>query len=682
MAAEDREAVRRRIEELRREIEYHNYRYYVLDQPEISDAEYDALMRELEELEQAHPELVTPDSPTQRVGVPPSSAFAPVRHLEPMFSLDNAFDVDELEAWQERVVRGLGRAPDAYSCEPKIDGLAVSVVYEGGILTRAATRGDGVVGEDITANVRTIRAIPLRLRGDPPAVLEVRGEIYMPVSAFEQLNREREERGEPPFVNPRNAAAGSVRQKDPAVTAARRLSNWMYHLGHMEGGPTFERHSESLAWFRELGLRVNPDNRVVSSLEEIETYATWAEEHRHALDYEIDGVVVKVDSFADQRTLGFTARAPRWAIAYKLPAEEKTTKLLSIEVNVGRTGVVTPYAVLEPVFVGGVTVTTATLHNEREIHRKDVRPGDWVIVRRAGEVIPEVVGPVLSKRPPGLPEWHMPKRCPFCGSPIVKDEHGVRAYCTGGYACPSRLREWLVYFGSRAAMDIDGLGYKTVDLLVEHGLVADPADIFALQPDDLLDFEGWGPKKVDNLMRAIAAAKDRPVWRLLVGLGIDHVGPTVAQVLARRFGGIDAIAAASEEELAAIDGIGPEIARSIREWFAEEENRRLVEKLRAAGVRMVEPTEERPEVSLEGVTLVLTGTLSRFTRDEAKEEVERRGGHVASSVSRRTTALVAGEHPGSKLAKAEQLGVPVIDEDTFVALLEKGPDVLPGQASG
>ncbi len=675
----DREPARRRIEELRRLINYHNYRYYVLDQPEISDAEYDALMRELRELEAAFPELVTPDSPTQRVGVAPSGAFQPVRHLEPMFSLDNAFSFDELGGWVKRVERGLGHEPDAYSCEPKIDGLAVSVVYEHGRLVRGATRGDGVVGEDITANIRTIRAVPLVLLGDPPTVLEVRGEVYMPVSAFEELNRQRIEMGDPPFVNPRNAAAGSVRQKDPAVTASRNLSNWMYHLGRVEGGPPLAHHHEALAWLRQLGLRVNPANRLAAGIDEIEDYARWAEANRHTLDYEIDGVVIKVDSFADQGELGFTARAPRWAIAYKLAAEEKTTRLLAIEVNVGRTGLVTPYAVLEPVFVGGVTVTTATLHNEREVHRKDVRPGDWVVVRRAGDVIPEVVGPVRSKRPPGLPEWRMPETCPFCGSRIVKDENGVRAYCTGGYSCPSRLREWLVYFGSRTAMDIDGLGYKTVDLLIENRLVRDPADIFTLEPQDLLQFEGWGAKKVENLMRAIGAAKERPLWRLLVALGIDHVGPTVAKALARRFRSIDALAAASEDELAALDGVGQEIARSIVDWFADDENRRLVEKLRKAGVRMAEDDRQRVAgVSLEGVTLVFTGTLAEGSREAAKEAVEARGGKVASTVSRRTTAVVAGENPGSKLVRARELGVPVIDETMFRRLLAEGPSVLGG----
>jgi len=674
---------RERIEELRRRIEYHNHRYYVLDAPEISDAEYDALMRELERLEAAHPELVTPESPTQRVGAPPATAFTPVRHLEPMFSLDNAFTFAELEAWRERVVRVLGRDPDGYSCEPKIDGLAVSVVYEQGRLVQAATRGDGVTGEDITANVRTIRAIPLRLRGDAPDVLEVRGEIYMPVSAFAALNRERETRGEQPFVNPRNAAAGSVRQKDPAVTATRRLSNWMYHLGRVVGGPALAGQWEALAWLRELGLRVNPENRLVRSIAEIEAYARRVEEGRHGFDYEIDGVVVKVDAFADQDALGFTARAPRWAIAYKLPAEEKTTRLLRIEVNVGRTGVVTPYAVLEPVFVGGVTVTTATLHNEAEIHRKDIRPGDRVVVRRAGEVIPEVVAPVLSERPRGRHRWHMPARCPSCGSPIVKDERGIRAYCTGGYACPGRLREWLFYFASRTAMDIDGLGYKTIDLLLGAGILADPADIFTLRREDLIDFPGWGEKKVANLMAAIAAAKDRPLWRLLVALGIDHVGPTVARTVAGRFPSVDALRHAGEEDLAAIDGVGPEIARAIVAWFADEENRRLLEKLAAAGVRTEDPVAPADAgASLAGVTLVITGTLECCTRDEAKELVRARGGKVASSVSRRTTAVVAGSNPGAKLTKAGELGVPVLDEAGFLRLLEEGPGVVAAAGEG
>jgi len=662
-----------RAANLRNRLRHHAYRYYVLDDPEVSDAEYDVLLRELEAIESEQPELVVPDSPTQRIGAPPSEAFAAVRHLEPMFSLDNAFSVEELEAWRDRVVRLLGREPTAYSCEPKIDGLAVSVLYEDGVLMRAATRGDGSTGEDITANVRTIRSIPLTLWGAPPRVLEVRGEIYMPLSSFEALNEERARMGEQPFVNPRNTAAGSVRQKDPAVTASRNLSNWMYHLGRVEGGPSLASQSEALAWLRDLGLRANPASRTVDSIAEIEGYAAWVEENRHAFDYGVDGVVMKVDSFADQKVLGSTSRAPRWAIAYKLPAEEATTKLLRIDINVGRTGAVTPYAVLEPVFVGGVTVTNATLHNEGEVHRKDVRPGDTVVVRRAGDVIPEVVAPVLSERRRGLPIWHMPERCPFCGNPIVLPEGEAKARCTGGYECPSRLREWLFYFGSRTAMDIDGLGYKTVDLLLSEGIIADPADIFVLRADELLGFEGWGEISVGNLLTAIEAAKDRPLWRLLTGFGIDHVGPTVARLLARHHPSIPGLASATEDDLAAIDGIGPEIATTVVGWFADEENRVLLGKLAAAGVRMEDPVAAGAEPGiLHGMSVVVTGTLEGFSREEAKQAIESRGGKVTGSVSGKTAAVVAGENPGSKIGKAEQAGVPVIDEATFVRMLDVG----------
>ena len=662
-----------RAADLRERLRHHAYRYYVLDDPEVSDAEYDVLLRELEAIESERPELVVPDSPTQRIGAPPSEAFAAVRHLEPMFSLDNAFSVEELEAWRGRVVRLLGREPTAYSCEPKIDGLAVSVLYEDGVLMRAATRGDGSTGEDITANVRTIRAIPLTLRGAPPRVLEVRGEIYMPLSAFEALNEERARNGEQSFVNPRNTAAGSVRQKDPAVTASRNLSNWMYHLGRVEGGPSLVSQSEARAWLRDLGLRANPASRTVDSITEVEGYAAWVEENRHAFDYDVDGVVMKVDSFADQAVLGSTSRAPRWAIAYKLPAEEATTKLLRIDINVGRTGAVTPYAVLEPVFVGGVTVTNATLHNEGEVHRKDVRPGDTVVVRRAGDVIPEVVAPVLSERRRGLPIWHMPERCPFCGNPIVLPEGEAKARCAGGYECPSRLREWLFYFGSRTAMDIDGLGYKTVDLLLSEGIISDPADIFVLRADELLGFEGWGEISVGNLLTAIEAAKDRPLWRLLTGFGIDHVGPTVARLLTSHHPSIPDLASATEEDLAAIDGIGPEIGATVVGWFADDENQALLAKLSAAGVRMEDPVEAGAEPGiLDGVSVVVTGTLEGFSREEAKQAVESRGGKVTGSVSHKTAAVVAGENPGSKIAKAEQAGVPVIDEATFIRMLDVG----------
>jgi DNA ligase (NAD+) len=667
-----------RITELREQLHHHNYRYHVLDDPEISDAEYDSLMRELLALEAEHPDLVTSDSPTQRVGGPVSDAFAPVEHRQRMFSLDNVESLDQLEAWAARATRGLERDPDGFVCELKIDGLAVSITYENGRYVRAATRGDGVIGEDITANVRTIDAVPLVLQGDAPAVVEVRGEIYMPVAAFEALNARQAEKGERPYVNPRNTAAGSVRQKDPAVTATRQLAIWIYQLGHVEGGPAFTRHTETLEWMRAMGLRVNPANDTVGAVSEVEDYVQSALEKRHAFDYEIDGVVIKVDSLADQVALGFTAKSPRWAVAYKLPPEEKATVLRRIEINVGRTGAVTPYAILEPVFVGGVTVTTATLHNEGELHRKDLRVGDTVIVRRAGDVIPEVVAPVLAQRPKGAKRWRMPKRCPFCTHPIVLPEGEAKHRCTGGFECPSRLREYLFHFASRGGMDIEGMGYQTVDLLLREGLIADPADIFTLQTDDLLQFEGWGETSVGNLLRAIDAARDRPLGRTLTALGIPMVGGTVARTLAREFRSLQRLLAADEEAITAIHGIGGEIARSVRQWAGDPANQRLVVKLEAAGVRLADPEPEgaRGSELLAGVTVVITGTLEGRTRDEAKAAVEARGGKVTGSVSGRTSALIAGASPGSKLAKAEQLGVPVLDEAGFGRLLEEGPAAL------
>ncbi len=666
-----------RAAELRALLREHNYLYHVLDAPAISDIEFDELFRELQALEAAHPEVVVPDSPTRQVGGPVSDAFAPVTHRERMFSLDNVESLEDLEAWRTRLVRLLDREPNAYSCELKIDGLAISLTYEAGYLVRAATRGDGITGEDITANVRTIGTVPHVLAGDTPSVVEVRGEIYMPVSAFNELNERQATEGKPPYVNPRNTAAGSVRQKDPSATAARRLSLWAYQIGFLEGGPALASHTEQMDWISHLGLPVNPENRAVGTIEEVEAYVRNAEDHRHTHDYDTDGIVIKVDSLADQRDLGFTAKSPRWAVAYKLPPEEKTTTLLDIKINVGRTGAVTPYAVLEPVFVGGVTVTNTTLHNESDLHRRNVRPGDTVIVRRAGDVIPEIVGPVLSRRPKDLPQWYMPEHCPFCGNPIVLPEGEAKAKCTGGYECPSRLREYLAHFAGRGVMDIEGLGYKTVDLLLSEGLVRDPADVFTLKPDDLLGREGWGEISVTNLLAAIDEAKDRDVGRLLTGFGIDHVGGTVARVLARRFGSIDALSSATEDDIAEIDGVGPEIAGSVAAWFNDDENARLVEKMRTAGVRMNDPfVEEEGSDLLEDVTVVITGSLDGYSRSEAKAAVEDRGGKVTGSVSGKTTALVAGASPGSKMTKAVDLGVPVLDEEAFVRLLEKGPDSI------
>ncbi|MDF1596393.1 MAG: NAD-dependent DNA ligase LigA [Acidimicrobiia bacterium] len=666
------------IEQLRDQVRYHAHRYYVLDEPEISDADYDALLHRLIAIEAEHPELITPDSPTQRVGATPSDLFAPVTHREPMFSLDNAESTGDLEAWEDRAARQLGRAPSGYVCELKIDGLAVSLTYENGVLVRAATRGDGTTGEDITANVRAIEAVPLRLFGDAPEILEARGEIYFPIHAFEALNAAQLDAGQRVFANPRNAAAGSVRQKDPAVTASRDLSIWVYQLGFVQGGPSLDRHWEMMEYLAALGFRTNPASQAVDDLAAVERYVVETEGARHHLDYQTDGVVIKVDSLDEQAQLGFTAKAPRWAIAYKFPPEEQITRLRGIEVGVGRTGRVTPFAVLEPVFVGGVTVTNATLHNEDEVHRKDVRIGDQVIVRRAGEVIPEVVGPVVSLRTGAEKVWYMPDDCPFCGNPIVLPEGEKVARCTGGLECPSRLREWLAHFVGRSGMDIEGMGYKTIDLLISEGLISDPADIFFLEPEALLGREGWGDLSVGKLMAGIDEARNRDLARLLIGLGIRHVGGSVARVLARTFRSIDALLAASEEEIAAVEGVGPTIARSVRDWATAPETAPLIAKFRAGGVRLAatEPEAATGDL-LSGVTLVVTGTLAGFSRDEAKLAVEERGGKVTGSVSKKTTAVVAGDSPGgSKLTNAAELGVPIIDEGRFVLLLDQGPQTL------
>jgi len=668
-----------RIEALRREIREHSHRYYILDDPSVSDAQYDALVRELEELEAANPELITSDSPTQRVGAMVGDLFAPVRHLRPLFSLDNAASKEDLETWEQRLERQLGAPPSGYVCELKIDGLAVVLTYREGALITGATRGDGVTGEDITANLRTIESVPLRLRGDaPPSLLEVRGEVYMPATAFEELNRRQAEKGDRLFANPRNAAAGSVRQKDPAVTATRKVDIWVYQSGLIEGGPRFATHTETLAYLRDLGFRTNPATRAVGSLEEVISYVQEAERQRHGTAYQTDGVVIKADSLAEQDTLGFTSRAPRWAIAYKFPAEEQVTSLKDIWINIGRTGAATPFAVLEPVFVGGATVGLATLHNEDQVALKDVRIGDQVIVRRAGDVIPEVVGPVLSARTGKEKVWKMPSKCPFCGSPIVRIEGEAVARCTGGYTCPSRVREWLAHFAGRGGMDIEHMGYKTIDLLLSEGMISDPADIFIFDPDQLLGREGWGSISVNNLKRAIEAAKDRSVGRLLTALGIRHVGGTVARLLVRHFGGLPALMAATEEDISQVEGIGPVIAHGIATWSADPDNQALVAKLGAAGVRLEDEVDRSVSSDLlAGATFVVSGTVPGFTREEAQAAIELRGGKAAGSVSGKTTALIVGDSPGaSKSKKAEEMGIPILDGEGFKRLLEQGLSVL------
>jgi DNA ligase (NAD+) len=665
-----------RVAQLRAQIEYHNERYFVEDQPEIADAEFDALVRELRALEGEYPSLVTADSPTQRPGGQAASTFAPVVHRQPMFSLDNAFSRDDLLAWGTRIGRVVSE-PIRFVAEPKLDGLAISLQYEDGRFTIGATRGDGVTGEDVTENLRTIAAIPQKLKGkakDTPAVLEVRGEVFMPLSAFAALNARQGEAGERLFTSPRNAAAGSLRQKDPGITATRDLTIYAYQLGAQEGGPRLRTHHEMLAWLETLGFPVNPHIEAFDDLEAVFAFCERMEANRHSLGYEIDGVVVKVDDLGQRAEMGFTSRAPRWAIAYKFPPEEKTTVLRDIMVSIGRTGRATPFAVLEPVFVGGANVGMATLHNEDDVARKDVRPGDTVIVRRAGDVIPEVVGPVLAKRPPRTRRWTFPKRCPECGEPLVRVEGEANHHCVN-VDCPAQRVQRLVHWASRGAMDIEGLGEERVRQFVDAGLLEDAADVYALTVERLVPLDRIGARSAQLLVDAVDGSRARPLWRVLVGLGINHVGPTAAQVLARSFDDLDTIMDAGVEQVTALEGVGPTIAQSLGKWFSIDRNRRLVQRLREAGVNFAGEKGARPETiddSFGGLTFVLTGTLARHTRDEAAAEIAARAGKVTGSVSKKTSYVVAGESPGSKLAKAEELGVPVLDEQAFEALLGGG----------
>ncbi len=659
-----------RVEELRAELEHHRYRYHVLDDPEVADAEYDELMQELRTLEDRFPELQTPDSPTVTVGGAPAALFAPVAHRAPMLSLDNAFSIEELEAWAARVEREVGDEA-RYACELKVDGVACALTYERGRLTRAATRGDGRVGEDILANVRTVNGVPRTLSVDgPPAIVEIRGEMYFPVTEFDELNRRLLDAGGKAFANPRNAAAGSLRQKDPKVTASRPLRLWVHSFG-AAAGISFDTHLGFLDWAAAAGLPVAPTTEARDSIEGVRAFLEHWEANRHSVDWEIDGTVIKVDQSDLRRELGATSHAPRWAIAYKFPPEERTARLTKIDVHTGRTGKVTPFAVLEPVFVGGVTITYATLHNEDEVRRKDVRQGDMVIVRRAGDVIPEIVGPVLTRRTKGARRWKMPKTCPSCGTPLVRPEGEADHRCPNKRGCPSQGIEWLFHFAGRGAMDIEHLGYMTVMRLLEAGLIEDPADIYALDAEKLSQLPGFKDKAITNVLAQVEASKDRPVWRLLVGLNIRHVGTHVAQVIARAFGSLGAIAAASADEIDAVPEIGPEIAASVREWFDDQDNLALVEKLTAAGVRTADERSAgdgpRP---LEGSSIVLTGGLEGMTREEAVELAQAAGARVASTVSKKTSFVVAGESPGSKLAKAETLGVEVIDEAEFARRLD------------
>ena len=665
-----------RADELRGLIEHHNVRYHQLDEPEISDAEYDALVRELALIEETHPDLVTVESPTQKVGAAPSTLFAPVEHRTRMMSLDNATSLEELLAWGRRMERFISGDVD-YVCELKIDGVAISLLYEDGRLVRAATRGDGRVGEDVTANVSTVTDVPDRLAlDDPPAVLEVRGEVYMPTPAFEELNKRQAAEGGRLFANPRNAGAGSLRQKDPGITASRRLGFWVYQVGHAEGGPAFARHRETLEWLKAAGFPVNPEIRVLDGLDEVHAFCRQWQDRRHSVDYEIDGVVVKVDDLAQRSELGSTSKAPRWAIAYKFPPEERTTLLRDIEVSIGPSGRATPFAVLEPVFVGGSTVGVATLHNEDQVRLKDVRVGDTVIVRKAGDVIPEVVGPVLSLRPEGVPEWRFPATCPSCGGPLVRAEGASDTNCTN-LDCPAQRARRIEHFASRGAMDIEGLGERTVGLFFQHGLVRDVADLYTLDLDKVRALDRFGEVSVGNLGRAIEDSKSRPLANLLVALAIPHLGGTGSAVLARAFGSLDRIMEASVDELAAVEGIGPTIASSVRAFFDSERNRDVVERLRAAGVDPRGPDAPDAPQTLAGMSVVVTGTLERWSRETAEEAIKAHGGKAPGSVSKKTTAVVVGEGPGAaKLTKATDLGVPILDEAAFETLLETGE--LPG----
>ena len=702
---------RRRHAELSEKLRDAQYRYYVLDAPTVADIEYDTDMRALEALEEQFPELRTPDSPTQNVGGGLSTLFTPVEHLERLLSLDNVFSEEEFAAWAERAARLGGAGP--YLCELKIDGLAIDLVYERGRLARAATRGDGRTGEDVTLNVRTIESVPDRLTGDGvPEVLEVRGEVFLPEAAFERLNESLQEAGKPAFANPRNAGAGSLRQKNPRVTASRGLGAIVHGIGRVVGsgdgeisgaaaGPGEAGHLEGApdtqsGWYerlREWGLPVSDRYKVFSSLDEVKAYIDYYSDpaHRHETPYEIDGVVVKIDSLETQRAMGATSRAPRWAIAYKYPPEEVNTRLLDIRVNVGRTGRVTPYAVMEPVKVSGSTVDRATLHNEDEVKRKGVLIGDMVVLRKAGEVIPEVVGPVTELRTGGEREFVFPAECPACGTRLARDEGEVDWRCPNTVSCPAQLRERLFHLASRSALDIEVLGYEAVVALLDCGLVADEGDLFALTAEKLgtcaffVNKAGGLKVNARMLMMNLDEARTRPLWRILVALSIRHVGPTAARALADAFGSVDEIASASADALAIVDGVGPTIAASVVEWFTVDWHVAIVGKWQLAGVQLATPGFDPSAASsrlLAGVTVVITGTLPGLTRDEAAEAVRAAGGKVSSSVSKKTNFVVAGENAGSKYDKAVELGVPILAEDAFRVLLAHGPNAVPATPGG
>jgi len=674
----DLDKVTERIEQLRTEINRHNYLYYVLDSPEISDAEYDELMRELKQLEEEYPQFLTPDSPTQRVGAAPVEAFGVVEHPVPMFSLGNAFSRDELLAWYNRITRLVTGSKFDFVGEHKIDGLAVALTYVDGYFVTGATRGDGVRGEDITQNLRTIRSIPLSVSSDAPPRFEVRGEVYLPRSGFHKLNQDRIAQGLPLFANPRNAAAGSVRQLDPRITAQRPLDIYIYMLGYAEGTTTPDTHWETLDYLKSLGFKVNPNNEHLPSIEHVEQYCQKWVERRETLQYEADGIVIKLNQLELHRTLGEVGREPRWAIAYKFPAIQGTTRLKEIKISVGRTGTLNPYAVLEPVSVGGVTIKQAALHNEDDIRRKDIREGDTVIVQRAGDVIPEVVGPVSSKRTGQEKEYRLLKKlpkneqgkpvCPECGAEVIRPEGEVMYYCSNA-ACPAQVQQRLEHFVSRAAMDIRGIGESQSAMLLREGLVRDVADLYYLKKEQLARLERMGEKSAANIIEAINTSKQRPLARLIFALGIRHVGAEMAEILAGKYHSLDELANASKEDLMSIATVGPKIADSITAFFSQEENRAIIERLRQAGVKMEEAAARPEEQPLAGMEFVLTGKLESLTRQEAEAKVKALGGTTGSSVTKKTSYLVVGADPGSKLTRARELGTKQLTEKDFLELI-------------
>lgn len=674
---------RDRLERQRQEINYHNNRYYVLDDPVISDAQYDQLMRVLKELEEKHPELVTPDSPTQRVGAAPAKGFNETQHVVPMLSLANAFSYQELETWYNSRKNLLEGADFQMVCELKIDGLAVSLTYEDARLVRGSTRGNGYRGEDVTQNLRTVRSIPLTLLGPAPPVIEVRGEVYLPKDGFRELNEERAARGEPLYANPRNTAAGSVRQLDPRMTASRKLDIYVYGLGHIEDGSVPDNHWDTLESLKALGFKINPHNTLCNSLGEVEElYRSWLD-GRHDLPYQTDGLVVKINPFRYQDILGYVGREPRWAIAYKFPAEQAVTRLLDIGLNVGRTGSLNPFAILEPVNVSGATVKMATLHNEEDIHRKDIRVGDWVIVERAGEVIPQVVGPVVARRTGEERVFQMPESCPVCGTAVVKPLSEAMHRCPNT-ACPAQFFELLKHFVSKGAMDIDGVGERWCRILIDAGLVRDVADLYCLTKEQLLGLERMGDKLATKIIQNAEISKERPLANVIFALGILHVGSETAELLAQRYLSIVRLSEATLEELTAVPGIGPKIAASIATYFQVKQNGEVVEKLRLAGVRLAQeigPGEglaEGKHLPLAGLSFVFTGTLSSMSRSSAEAKIKALGGSASSSVTRKTNYLVVGDAPGSKVEQAKRLGTGLIDEMGLLDLIGEGEQGVNG----